>query len=208
MTVKPPPTASQPPLFDLLPDKPLTTPGESRTRYGRVVEEIMCDLLGLTDIPNSGSHDVVFDAWREGWFIEIKSVRHGAKIPIYEWRRKKDRRAGVPLIYVVAVHRCTKAETLSEVWHKMTDTIREVLVVPAAVMARLAKSEPLNRLVKHDPQSRMGYKRKGYCEGYRNIPLSRIRETVNTLPVHRRCEIHGLDVSANVRFHQHAPWFA
>jgi hypothetical protein len=38
MNVKPPPSDRQPELFDLVPDKPLTRPGEARTRYGRVVE--------------------------------------------------------------------------------------------------------------------------------------------------------------------------
>ena len=110
MNVKPPPHCRQPELFDFIPDKPLTRPGEARTRYGRVVEEIACALLGLDDILNSGSHQVVFDAHHKasGTFCEIKSVRAKNKIPVYEWRRAKDRDCGVPLVYVLGIHRCTR----------------------------------------------------------------------------------------------------
>lgn len=195
MTVKPAPTAVQRNLFDLMPDKPLLTPGESRTRYGRVVEEIVCKLMNLEDIPNSGTHDAVFDAYRDGVFYEIKSLRHGGKLPLYECRRLKDAEAGVPLLYVIAIHRCKNATTLGDVWEKMARTITEILVLPAREISRLACLEPLRQIVAIGPPGeRMGYKRKGYADGYRNIPLQKIREHRSWGSVPMECDIYGLPV--------------
>lgn len=199
MKVKPPPSAVQPTLFDLMPDKPLLTPGESRTRYGRVVEEIVCKLMGLQDIPNSGTHDAVFDAWKDGTFYEIKSLRHGGKLPLYEWRRLKDSKAGVPLLYAIAIHRCVNARTLGDVWRGMTSTIQEILIIPAGEISELASGEPLRQIVEVGPPGeRMGYKRKGYAEGYRNIPIQKIRESRQFQRHYHHCDIYGLPVNADI----------
>lgn len=204
MTIKPPPSHVQQHLFELMPDKPLMSPGESRTRYGRVVEEIMCKLLDLEDIPNNGTYDVVFDAYRNGVYCEIKSVRHGGKIPLYEWRRRKDAESGVDLVYVIAIHRCKNAKTLGDVWTKMASTISEVLIVPAREISRLACLEPVQRIVAVGPPGeRMGYKRKGYADGYRNISLQNIRNHRNWKTQSMECEIYGLPVNAKV--HSFAP---
>jgi hypothetical protein len=173
MTIKPPPSHEQPMLFDVLPDKPLLAPGEARTRYGKVVEEIVIELLKLTDIPNSGSHNCVFDAHHKssGTYCEIKSLRQGNKLPVYEWRRKKDRECGVPLVYLIGIHRCTKQKTLGDVWNVMADTLDTILVLPASVIDAEAEKHELRQLVKQGPPGeRQGYRRAGYCDGYHNIP--------------------------------------
>lgn len=209
MTLKLLPSHAQLSLFDLMPDKPLTTPGESRTRYGRVVEEIAEALLDLHDIPNSGSHEIVYDAFGHGHFCEIKSIRHGSKLPLYEWRMEKDKKCGAPLVYVIVIHRCTKAGTLGEVWQKMADTIKDILVLPVSVMHRLAEAEPLQRILSESkgPQ-RVGYSRKGYCDGYHNVPLSKMRAEDFHSPVSRSCSVYELPVSANIHFHASlTPWF-
>lgn len=209
MTVKQPPTSVQIPLFEILPDKKLSTNGEARTRYGRIVEEIVISSLGLTDIPNSGSHDVVYDAWGHGTFCEIKSVRAGAKIPIYEWRRTKDREAGVPLVYVIAIHRTKSCPDMTTAWEQMMQTLNRVLVVPAWAVDLMARKEPLRMITEQGPPGeRMGYRRKGYCEGYRNLNLSALEKLAFHPDVHRRSVLMGLPNSAMVRFHSSlTPWF-
>lgn len=208
MTVKPPPSHWQPELLPVLPDKPLTKNGEARTRYGRVVEEMACALLGLTDIPNSGSHDIVFDAWHpSGTFCEIKSLRENNKLPIYEWRRTKDRDCGVPLVYVIVVHRCSRQPSLADVWRTMASSIKNIYILPAWWVDLNARSCTLRQLVKQSPNSRMGYKRKGYCDGYRNIPFSAITSSAFYAPSTLRTEIHGLGVEASIHFHWNtSPW--
>lgn len=205
MTCKPPPAATQPLLFDLMPDKPLRTPGESRTRYGRVVEEIACALLGLQDIPNSGDFQCVYDAYGLGSYCEIKSVRAGSKIPLYEWRRFKDAESGVDPIYVILVHRCTSCKTLGEVWGQMTRTIRDVYVLPSREMSRLACLQPLTRILETTSgKQRQGYSRKGYSDGYRNVPINGVHGIASrefAPPVNHECVIYGLPVRADVHFY-------
>ncbi len=211
MTIKPPSTHWQPDLLDVLPDKPLRKPGEARTRYGKVVEEIVTELLGLSDIRNSGTHDIVFDAHHKpsDTFCEIKSLRAKNKLPVYEWRRTKDRDCGVPLVYVIGVHQCTKQATLGDVWRRMAETLDTVLVLPAWVVDLEARKHPLRRILGETKgATRQGYSRKGYCDGYRNVPHAALAE---------RCaggfsrvsfgEVHGLQVWANIHFHPSIkPW--
>jgi hypothetical protein len=209
MTVKSPPTHYQPDLLTVIPDKPLTRSGEARTRYGRVVEEIVCGLLGLTDIPNSGSHDIVFDAHHKpsGTYVEIKSLREKNKMPIYEWRRTKDRDCGVPLVYVIATHRCTRQATLRDVWHTMAATVDTLYVLPAWWVDLEARRHEIRRLVKPVPGSRMGYERIGYADGYRNIPFAAIIDAPYHAPVKVESTVKGLPVQSDALFHASLwPW--
>lgn len=211
LTIKQPPAFKDVELFpDLIPDKPITRPGEARTRYGEIVNEIVNALLGLTDIPNSGSHDIVFDAWRKGTFFEIKSLRKGSKCPVYDWRVEKDEKAGVPLLYVIGVHRCKQQKSVGDVWRVMVDTLDELYVLPASVIGRLAMAEPLQTIGSHKTSSgeRNGYQRKGYKEGYRNIPWEKISKACEGGK--RRtmvAQVHGLPCYAKVHFHPVVtPW--
>lgn len=210
MTVKLPPTHVQQSLFTVLPDKPISKPGEARTRYGAVVNEIVNGLLGLIDIPNSGSHDCVFDAFHKlsDHYVEVKSLRQKNKLPVYDWRLEKDAKAGVPLVYVIGVHRCAGQPDLGRVWHCMAETLDTIYVLPAAEVKRLAAVEPLQRLVAEKPGSRVGYERAGYCEGYRNIPHAAIVGASDQwLPVYREAVVQGLRCRAKVHFHPSIePW--
>lgn len=198
-------------LLDVPPDKPLTKSGEARTRYGKVVEEVVIELLGLTDIPNSGTHDCVFDAHHKptGTYCEIKSLRQGNKLPVYEWRREKDRKCGVPLVYLIGIHRCSGQKTLGEVWSKMADTLDTILVLPAAVIDEEAGKHELRQLVKQGPPGeRQGYRRAGYCEGYRNIPESALTSMVAGQPGHAAFgSKYDLLLFSRVHFHPSlTPW--
>lgn len=207
MTIKTAPTHQQSELFpDLLPDKPISKNGEARTRYGRVVEEIVCGLLQITDIPNSGSHDCVFDGYHKpsSTYCEIKSLRRGQKIPIYKWRIEKDAAAGVPLVYVIGIHDCRGCATLAGVWQRMAETIDTILVLPATEVARLAMAESLRTigLEKTSSGGRNGYQRKGYKDGYYNVPWEKLRprpgEWDSRLAI---TDVRGLPCEADVYFH-------
>lgn len=207
MTLKLPPSYVQIPLIDVMPDKKLETPGESRTRYGKAVEEIVIELLKLTDIPNSGTHDTVFDAFGHDHFVEIKSLRATSSIPIYEWRRVKDRECGVPLVYVIGLHRCGKCSTISEIYQSMSSTLRTLLVLPASSIDALAEQFPVRQLVKEEKGTRMGYKRKGYCEGYRLIPAKVLLGLPYVAPLQVSSALYGLNLDAEVKFHESlTPW--
>lgn len=212
MTIKHPPLLAQPPLFEMVPDKPIRKPGEARTRFGAVVNEIVNALLGLQDIPNSGTHDCVFDSYlrSRGAYVEVKSLRRRNKIPVYQWRIEKDKEAGVPLLYVIGVHNCTRQATLAGVWNKMAETMDQILVLPAAVIEELAAAEPLQAIksAKTASGERNGYQRKGYCEGYKNIPWEKlVAATAGGLVRVYDAKVHGLFCKALVKFHPEVrPW--
>lgn len=211
MTVKPPPQFIQSLLpMDLLPGKPISHNGEARTRYGACVNEAVNALLGLEDIPNSGSHDCVFDAFHRAskTFVEVKSLRVRNKLPVYAWRIQKDKDAGMPLVYAIGIHNCKGARTLDEMWRRMADTLDTVLVLPAAVIETLAAAEPLHTIDSQQTASgqRNGYQRAGYKEGYHNVPWAKLGARMQD---GRLCSagIYGLTFSANVFFHHTlTPW--
>lgn len=211
MTIKLPPLFIQPALFEMLPDKPIHKPGEARTRFGACVNEIVNMLLGLEDIPNSGSHEVVFDAFlrSRNSFVEVKSLRRKNKLPVYQWRIEKDKEAGVPLLYVIGVHNCPKQATLGGVWLEMAKTMNQILVLPASVIEELAADEPLQQIKTHKTASgeRNGYQRKGYKDGYKNIPWQALVESCGYYDRIVRGRVHGLECRAIVSFHPEVrPW--
>jgi len=214
MTIKQPPERVQSELFpDLLPDKAISANGEARTRYGAVVQEAACAILGLTEIPNTGTHDCVFDAALKSrnTFIEIKSLRRKNKLPIYDWRRRKDKEAGVPLLYVIAVHDVKGAATMGGLWNMMADSLDTILVLPAAEIDRLAEAETLRQIGSEKTASgeRNGYQRAGYREGYRNIPYEKLyKPVIETLQVsYVERWVRGLEFHTSVYFHREVvPW--
>lgn len=212
-TVKPPPSYTQDDLFpELVPDKPLGRTGEARTRYGEVVNLAVNGLLRLEDIPNSGSHDIVFDSFLRSreTFIEVKSLRRKNKCPIYEWRRNKDRDCGVPLIYIFGIHGCKECGTLAEVWHRMADTMNTLLVMPAWAVDLEARKHGLRQIKTNKTASgkRNGYQRRGYADGYRNIPYADLYRPA-LLGERRPVEtfVCGVEFSATAYFHPAIePW--
>lgn len=196
MKIKSAPGFVQPLLFDVPQDKEFGTNGAARTHYGNTVQALVCDLLGLTEIPNSGNYDAVFDAQcpRTSRFFEIKSVHATNKIPLYVWRTIKDRESGVEPIYLFAVHRVRGAKNFPELRAALAKTFTAIYAVDSAAVEAAVASEPLRQIVKEVPNTRMGYQRKGYCDGYRNLPVSRvIRELATTCVRQIDRTVHGED---------------
>lgn len=212
LSVKPCPEFQQAELLpDLIPDKPLSSNGEARSRYGAVVNECVNAILGLVDIPNSGSHDVVYDAYRKdrNTYVEVKSLRRRNKLPLYEWRRKKDEKAGVPLVYAIGIHDVRRCTTLGGCWLRMSETLNTIFVLPHGVVSALAEPHKLV-LPKPKPEGtpRDGSRRPGYHEGYRNIPYDDL-SSFSDLLGHRYVErtIRGLEFGTHVYFHPSiTPW--
>lgn len=201
MRVKPPPDHIQPNLFDVLPDKEYETAGSSRTHTGAIVEEVLASILDLTPIQNSGEYDIVYDAHGHGTYVEAKSVNWRSAIPLYEWRRKKDRHSGVPLVYAVGLHRLHGCAGIRETYSELSRTLDTVLVLPFHVLDRLAPKFRKRQLVKGNPDSRAGYERKGYCDGYRNVPVKRLVNLRYKPPVKVEAWVYGVEFCADVRVH-------
>lgn len=192
--VKRPPSHIQPTLFELpTPKLRLTGVGSSRTRYGQVVEEIITHGMGLTPINTGGSSPVIYDAHKDETFYEIKSLRRTSSLPIYEWRREKDRTCGVPLLYAIGIHNVTRAMDMEEIWHGMSRTLKKVLLVPAPVIDALAEEEPLRQLKSEKKSPRSGYHWEGYKDGYRNVPAKRIVEAAPHFITRIHTSLHGVN---------------
>ena len=203
MTIAPPPRAIQEELFPLVvPDREITSNGQARNEYGKVVEEVVPAILGVNPIKNTGTHDIVFDAFGNGFYYEIKSLYQSSKLPLYEWRRLKDESAKVPLLYAVALHRVKGASTVREVWDRMGASLQTILLVPHDVVSRLALEQPLNFLKGREripEDTRIGYARKGYRDGYRNVPAKTLREVAPHTVVTVTKEIRGVRFSVGVK---------
>jgi len=204
--VKPPPSHAQGDLFQVREDAPLTSPGSSRSLYGQTVERAVCGLLELTAIPGSGDYDVVFDAWGNGTFCEIKSLNQSSSLPLYRWRREKDRQSGAPLVYLIALHKCAKCKTLGEVWSRMAETMGVVLVIPGRVLDKLTETSNAYQIRQTTKDGvSVGYARRGYCEGYYLIPASRLMKLEFSREVVRGAQVGGHTFSSRVLLHPRLP---
>lgn len=168
-------------LFTLRPSFLIKSNAEARNRYGAAAQELVCQALGLSPIPIDGRHKVNFDAELDGSFYEIKSVRRGHKIVLYDFRMKKESDAGVPLTYAIFVHSVTLARSSETMWGGFQD--HSIVVIPATVIHELAAEEPLRFLGSATVEAnkdnpRFGYARAGYAEGYRNLPVGKVLERV------------------------------
>lgn len=154
------------------------TLASARNRFGDAAEEIACKTLGLHRIPIDGRFDVCFDAQDDrGRFYEIKSVRHCSSIPLWNWRIEKDRQAGVPLSYIIVCHGTSGVKDTRELWAGLADTVREVFVVPLGIMETL---HARGKLVKPRTSLGHGSMRKGYRDGYRLVPVSKLRNRLHS----------------------------
>jgi len=154
MRIKPPPTEFQRLLLDVTPDLGISSNGAARTHYGRTVERVAQELLGLIDIENSGNYDLVYDAFGFGKFCEIKSVHATGAVPLYEWRRKKDRDSGTEPVYILVLHRVRGERSLAGVRCELARTLEKILILPFSEIDRLAPAFPLRQLVKEEIGSR------------------------------------------------------
>lgn len=150
----------------------------ARTRFGDAAEELACKALGLDRIPTDGRFDVCFDAQdRQGNFFEIKSVKQGGSIPLWNWRIDKDRKAGVPLFYVIVPHKTGGVKDTHELWAGLADTVTEVYIVPLGIMETLhgkGKQVTPNTFKEH------GSMRKGYCDGYRLVSVKSLSSRLHS----------------------------
>lgn len=172
---------SQLELFTLRPSFLIKSNAQARNYYGAAAQEIVCRSLSLSPIPIDGRHKINFDAEAGGHFYEIKSVRRGHKIVVYDFRMKKEADAGVPLSYAIFMHSVTRARSSEIMWSGFR--AHSILVVPASLIHQLAAEEPLRFLGSdsveaHKGDPRFGYNRAGYCEGYRNLPVAKVLERV------------------------------
>lgn len=158
------------PLIPVWPIYNADSNATARNAYGQAAEDIVCAALGLRSIPIDGRYDVCFDAESPtGDFYEIKSCheRRG-KVVIYDWRMKKEEAFYANLYYAILLH--TIAGERSDILRKMADKGCAILVLPASDVHAIAAVQPLNT-VKFYSNPRFGYSRKGYKDGYRNVPI-------------------------------------
>lgn len=193
MTINPTPTYTEQSLFEVPPDDaPITSNGQARNIYGQVVEEVVCRLMGLTPIQINGQFSINFDAGYGDTFYEIKSLNRSSKLPLYEWRRKKDGDSGAKLFYLLALHNVKGAKTKGEVWEKMGDTMKTLLLLPAKNVSTEATKYPLQQNSSRIKNPRMGYNREGYKDGYRNVPAKGLRAMAPDFVACLSQEIYGV----------------
>jgi hypothetical protein len=157
-------------LLDISPCGPIKSNAHARNAYGSVAQEVACAALGLRAIPINGAKTTCFDAQDDERFYEIKSVRKGGKLVIYDWRMQKERDAGVPLYYAIVVHNARGARSFENLVQALSEGV-EIVVVEASKVHLSANKQPLCKLKRDSNNPRAGYNRKGYKDGYRNVPL-------------------------------------
>lgn len=170
------PADMQMPLLEVAPSWHITKNAQARNAYGTVAQHLVCAALRLLPIPTNGNYDICFDALgSDGTYFEVKSVKaKGGKVVIYDWRMAKEASVKVRVGYAILLHAVKGSNGRSLVSEFINGGL-EVLVIPAAVVHSLAKMQPLNQ-VKNHSNPRMGYSRKGYKDGYRNVPVTLLRE--------------------------------
>lgn len=185
------PPSQQPLLLNVAPAWRLRSNAAARNAYGAVAQELVCAALDLTPIPINGNYDCCFDAWRAPeTYYEIKSVRQGCKVVIYDWRILKEQNAGVDVLYAVLCHQVWGSDGTALV-DEFIDGGLTCLLAPCTVVHALALAEPLRTLGN-------GYNRAGYKDGYRNLPvkaLNAVLPHVSSL----RCLYGGREFKVTLR---------
>lgn len=157
----------QPPLFDQPRSGKFKSAGAARSHVGNLVEEIVVDAMGLRAIPTVATHDVCFDAELGLQHFEIKSLRRANKSPIYVWRVEKERAADSCAIYLFAVHEGKNFESFEDAYKKLSKTLRFVYAVTLDDLEQMMLTLPLCKIENME--------RKGYEDGYKNVPWLSIR---------------------------------
>lgn len=166
--------SSQLQLLSVAPNFRATSNASARCAYGSAAQEIVCAALDIKPIPINGNCEVCFDAeGSHGEFYEIKSVRRGHKVVLYDWRMRKEKRAKKKLFYAILIHRI-KGERHDIMW-RMLERCPEILIIRASLIHRIAKKYPKRKLLHKSGGPRSGYNRKGYRSGYRNVPIAAIQ---------------------------------
>lgn len=171
MTIAPP--DYQMTLLSVTPSYHITKNAQARNAYGTVAAEIVCAALSLTPVRINGSYDACFDAYDDAaaTHYEIKSVKHGGKVVIYDWRRAKEASVGATLRYAILCHG-VKGSDGRLLANEMATSKLKLIVLPASDVHAAAAAQPLRKLLKLALDPRNGYTRVGYAEGYRNVPVA------------------------------------
>lgn len=182
-------------LISVAPRYTITSNAQARNAYGAAASEIVCAALGLDPIAIDGSKEVCFDASSHGQNYEIKSVHQTSKIVIYDWRMRKEARwmqeTGSNLRYAVLAHNLRRHQDGATLVDTMLQKGLKLIVVKASVIHRAALQQKLN-FVKSDTSKgpRHGYNRKGYVDGYYNVPVEEILKLCR-MRTERAFEIYG-----------------
>jgi hypothetical protein len=178
--------SAQQQLLDVPPRYKIGNNANARNAYGAAAQEIACAALGLSPIPINGKCAVCFDAETDKAFFEIKSVKRSGKVVVYDWRMTKESEAAVELardegkalFYAIVIHGVKGCRDGADLIRQFALAGVEILVVSAWWVYVLAKHETQQRILSEKTRKSpgaMGYNRKGYCDGYRNIPINKIR---------------------------------
>lgn len=189
MTIAPPDLGGE--LFYLPPVLNAINTASARNAYGTAAQEIVCLALKLNRVKINGNFNVCFDAEKDGVNYEIKSVRTSGKIVIYDWRLRKEQEADPNLKYLILVHKLKQAR--NDILQLMAHSPLTILILPAFTIHQIALTLPLNKH-KNYQGLRNGYSRTGYKEGYYNLPLKPIVESLTNLS-YRPNPLGGPDIT-------------
>lgn len=162
-------------LLSVAPEYCAWNNASARTAYGAAAQDIAAAVLNLRIIPINGNCDVCFDAEDDTFFYEIKSVRKGCKVVIYDWRMVKEAKTKLPLKYAIVIHQIQNQR--QNILQKMVDSLHAILVLPAKKVHALAWEQPHHQVTSHNTKGRRnGYRRGGYAGGYRNVPIWALKD--------------------------------
>jgi len=163
------PTEQQQSFFNLFKEFNFKNAHSATTHYGSAIEKIICTFMGLNPIPINGNYDVNFDAFKGDDFYEIKSVRQGGKVVIYDFRMRKEEPFRDKLFYVFGIHRVKNAKSNRDLWEQFEEKGVHLIVRRSEEIHKAAFAEPLKKM--KEGACDVGYNRKGYADGYRNLPI-------------------------------------
>lgn len=147
----------------------MTCNGQARNAFGAIAQEIVWSALGIQPIRINGNCEICFDGKGLDAYFEIKSVRRGAKVVVYKWRLEKEQKSDQKIFYAILIHDCCGLR--SKILEKMIGT-GKILVLPLSAIVSACSGLPLNVPKPVENKPRHGYTRKGYKDGYYNIPIN------------------------------------
>lgn len=156
-------------FFKFFKEFDFASPHSATTYYGTAIEQIVCAFMQLNPIKINGNYKINFDAFKGELFFEIKSVRKSGKVVLYDFRMKKEEPYNGNLLYVFGVHKVKNAKSNRGLWEQLQEKGIELVVTPASKVHKEAYKQPLNKITTNQ---HMGYNRKGYADGYRNLPVN------------------------------------
>jgi hypothetical protein len=189
------------------PDKPIVGGGDMRSYSGNVLEEIVKNALCLHPGIANGQASTCPDAFTPTSTmlpVEIKSLRRRNKMVVYDWRMKKEARH---CLYFIGIHkRRPGARSLADLWRSFSTSLLEVYILTAREVEEIALMQPLNKIGQAKTKSgqRNGYQRKGYKDGYRNVPFSALLPRLLLLPFRVSASLHSLPFSFSIRISREA----